>query len=327
VPDPVLVTGGTGFIGGWCVRALLEHGHDVRTTVRDPARAEVVRRSVGDVDIAVADLTDDAGWAAAVDGCAAVLHVASPLQNRPLPRDEFARAARDGTVRVLGAAIDAGVPRVVMTSAAVTARAPGSEDRVSDETTWADPDDPRLDDYRWSKVVAERAAWDLMAERGGTTELTTVLPGAVFGPVLRPDDLGSVAIVLGLLHGLPPAVPRLSLSIVDVRDVADLHVRALAAPAAAGERFVAVSEPLWMVEICSVLRERLGDRAAQVPTDLAHDEDVRRQAEGEPSMRMLVTDLGHRNLMSAEKARRVLGWTPRPAAETLVDTAESLLAG
>lgn len=323
--DPVLVTGGTGFVGGWCVRTLLERGHDVRTTVRDLARADVVRGMVdGPVDVVEADLTHDAGWAEAVDGCAAVLHVASPLQNRPIPRHEFAEAAREGTRRVLRAAVNAGVPRVVMTSAAVTARAPGSEDRVSDETTWADSDDPLLDDYRWSKVIAERAAWDVVADHP-TTALTTVLPGAVFGPVLRPDDLGSVAIVLGLLHSLPPAVARLSLSVVDVRDVADLHVRALA-PEAAGERFIAVSEPLWLSEVCAVLRERLGDRAASVPTEVADDDEVRRQAEAEPSMRMVARDLGHRNLMSAEKAKRVLGWSPRPAADTLVDTAESLLA-
>ena len=333
--ETVLVTGGGGFVAGWCVVTLLNQGYAVRATLRDLDKAPAVLGMVEAAGAPIqrlsfvgADLTRDAGWDAAMEGCAFVLHVASPLGSgqATLDRDAFVAPARDGTLRVLRAAVRAGVRRVVMTSAAATARPPLASGRASDETVWADPDDPQFDAYRRSKILAERAAWDFMRDQGGEAQFATVLPGAVFGPVLTRDQPGSVAIIQGLLSGRPRGVPRLGLAIVDVRDLADLHVRAMTAPEAAGQRFIAVGEFLWMKDVARILRERLGPRAAKVPTRELPDLVVRLLALFMPQMRMLVPVLGVRTQPDNAKARRLLGFSPRPAADTIADCAESLLA-
>lgn len=330
--ETVLVTGGTGFVGGWCIRGLLERGYAVRTTVRGLAKEASVRASVaqaqGDdrLSVVVADLTDDAGWDAAMAGCDYVLHVASPLGGGANAPDDFIAPAREGTLRVLRAATRAGVKRVVMTSAAAAARPPLNSNQVTDETVWSDPGDRKWDPYRLSKILAERAAWDFMARAGGRTTFTTVLPGAVFGPVLNRESIGSVRIILGLLHGRPPGLPRLGFWIVDVRDLADAHIAAMTAPQAAGQRFLATGDFMWMAAMADALRAGLGERGAKVPTRRLPDVLVRTLALFNPQMRMLVRDLGKRNPVTSEKARRLLGFAPRPAATTVVECAESLLA-
>jgi nucleoside-diphosphate-sugar epimerase len=327
--ETVLVTGGTGFIGGWCIVELLQRGYAARTTVRNGARQAAARAAVAvggapadRLSFAIADLTADAGWDAAVAGCDYVLHVASPLGDAS-NRNAFVAAARDGTLRVLRAAAAAGVRRVVLTSAAAAARVPKGIDRVSDETIWSDALDPRFDAYRRSKILAERAAWDFVA--GKQIALTTVLPGAVFGPVLSKEAMSSVRIIAGLLRGQPPRLAKLGFWIVDVRDLADLHIRAMTAPAADGERFLATGDFLWLAEIAELLRARLGERAAKVPTRTLPNFAVRLAALFNPSLRSLAPELGRRNAVTSEKARRVLGFAPRPAAATLVDCAESVL--
>ena len=205
----VLVTGGTGYIAGWCIVQLLERGYHVRTTVRDAAKEQRVRDAVAaakaaadHLSFALADLNRDEGWDAAIAGCEYVLHVASPLGGgTPGDRNSLIAPARDGTLRVLRAAAKAGVKRVVMTSAAAAARPPLTTRRMSDESVWSDPQDPQFDGYRVSKILAERAAWDFMEREGGTTQLTTILPGAVFGPILTAENLGSVQIIQGMLNG------------------------------------------------------------------------------------------------------------------------------
>jgi nucleoside-diphosphate-sugar epimerase len=325
----VLVTGGTGYVAGWCVVELLRRGYDVRTTVRSPARAEAVRRAVAtEVDagprlsFAVADLTADDGWKEAVDGCDHVLHVASPL-GVDNTKDLIA-PARDGTLRVLRAATAAGVERVVLTSAA-NAASPSSyrDEGVSDETLWTDPDDPTLPPYRRSKTLAERAAWDFMADHDGPTTLTTILPGAVFGPVLTSDNLGSVQIIARLLRGMP-GTPRIGFEIVDVRDLADIHIRAMTAPEAAGQRFLATGEFMWMRDMALALRAGLGDAAGKVPTRNLPNIAVRLAAIADPTLREIMPALGRRHRHSTAKALRLLGWRPRPAAETVVACARSL---
>jgi nucleoside-diphosphate-sugar epimerase len=330
--ETVLVTGGTGFIGGWCIVELLKRGYVVRTTVRNETKQASVRAAVAAggapadrLNFAIADLTADAGWNAAVADCDYVLHVASPLgDGRTTDRDAFIAAARDGTLRVLRAATMAGVKRVVMTSAAAAARVPKGIERISDETVWADAADPRFDAYRRSKILAERAAWDFMA--GKHTALTTVLPGAVFGPILNKDAMSSVRIIAGLLRGQPPRLAKLGFWIVDVRDLADLHIRAMTAPVAKGERFLATGDFLWLTEIAQVLRTRLGKQAAKVPTRTLPNFAVRLAALFIPSLRSLAPELGRRNAVTSEKARQMLGFAPRPAAATIIDCAESVLA-
>lgn len=329
----VLVTGGTGYLAGWAIAMLLQRGYRVRATLRSSAREQAVRAAVSTItdpgdrlEFALADLTDDAGWDAAVAGCDYVLHVASPLRaGNPRDPDELIIPARDGALRVLRSATAAGVGRVVMTSAA-NAASPSSyaSDGITDESLWT-PDDVSLPAYRRSKTLAERAAWDFMAGCDGPTTLATVLPGAVLGPVLSPASLGSVRIIQRLLHGRMPGVPRIGLEVVDVRDIADLHLRAMTAPGAAGERFLGTGEFVWMRDIAAVLRTSLGDAAAKVPARQLPDTAVRLAALADRSLRPIMPGLGRRNRHSTDKAKRVLGWQPRPASEAVIDCARSLI--
>ncbi|RVT96850.1 NAD-dependent epimerase/dehydratase family protein [Rhodovarius crocodyli] len=330
--DTVLVTGGTGFIASWAIVSLLRQGYAVRTTIREPGREAAVRQATGAamaepgdrLTCVVADLTRDDGWDSAMAGCRHVLHIASPLgREAPSDRDALVGPARDGTLRVLRAAVAAGVERVVMTSAAATARERGSS-AVSTEAIWADPEDPLLDPYRRSKILAERAAWDFMAGAGNRTSLTTILPGAVFGPLLPGVPVGSVWMVKSLLEGKPPRLLNLGLSVVDVRDLAEAHVAALTAPAAPGERFLCTGHFLWMPEVAAVLRQGLGARGARVPDKVLPDWLVGPLSWVVPRLRMFRHDIGQRREADNGKARAVLGFDPRPAAETLLDCARSL---
>lgn len=329
----VLVTGGSGFIAGWAIVELLRRGYAVRATLRSTAREASVRRGIesqvateGRLEFAFADLTLDDGWDAAAAGCDHVLHIASPLgRDAPEGRDALVEAALGGTLRVLKAAVAAGAERVVMTSAAATARERGSNAR-STEAIWAAPDDPLLDPYRRSKILAERAAWDFIDEARGSTGLTTILPGAVFGPILPGGEQVSVWVVRNLLEGRAPRLLNLGLSIVDVRDLAGAHVAALAAPVAPGERFLCTGHFLWMPEIAKLLRDGLGADGARVPTRMLPDWLVWPLSLAIPQLRMFRSDIGQRRDADNGKAEAVLGFAPRPPSETLLDCARSLLA-
>lgn len=329
----VLVTGGTGFIAGWAIVALLEQGYRVRATIRSPAREAAVRTAVashidpGDrLRFAVADLTRDTGWDAAVAGCDHVLHIASPLgREAPRDRDALVEPARGGALRVLKAAAAADVEHVVMTSAAATARERGSN-ATSTENVWADPEDPLLDPYRRSKILAERAAWDFIGGAMGRTSLTTILPGAVFGPLLPGTDPGSVWVIKRLLDGQPPRLLNLGLSVVDVRDLARAHVAALTAPEAPGRRFLCTGHFLWMPEIATMLRDGLGPQGAKVPVKVLPDWLVGPLSLVVPQLRLFRHDIGQRRDADNSPARAVLGFDPRPPQETLVDCARSLFA-
>ncbi|MGW4590060.1 SDR family oxidoreductase [Amycolatopsis thermoflava] len=293
---PVLATGGTGFVGTHVIARLLRDGWAVRTTVRSPDRAGEVREAVGgDPEFAVATLDSDVGWAEAVDGCAYVLHVASPFPaDDPADEDEVIRPARDGAVRVLRAARDAGVRRVVLTSSFAAVGYSGTTRGFYDETDWTDPADDNTA-YVKSKAVAERAAWDFACEGG--PELAVINPTGIFGPVLSPRLSTSTGLIKAMLEGTMPVVPRSYFGVVDVRDVADAHVRAMTAPSAAGERFLVSSGPAMSF---TQIAELLG-----VPV---------REAPGEAEVPVIRTD----------KARNVLGWEPRDQRTTIRETAESL---
>jgi len=333
----VLVTGGTGFIAGWVIIDLLRHGYYVRATLRGPASEAVVRHGVasqidpGDrLSFAIADLTKDSGWDIAVAGCDHVLHIASPLgRDAPKDRDALVEPARGGALRVLKAAVAAGVERVVMTSAAATARERGSN-AISTEAVWADAEDPLLDPYRRSKILAERAAWAFMASAGSTTggktRLTTILPGGVFGPLLPGGEPGSVWVVKSLLEGKPPRLLNLGLSIVDVRDLAAAHIAALTAPEAPGERFLCTGHFLWMSEIAEMLRVGLGPQGARVPAKVLPDGLVLPLSLFMPQLRLFRHDIGQRRDADNSKARRILAFNPRPSMDTLVDCGRSLIA-
>jgi nucleoside-diphosphate-sugar epimerase len=262
-----------------------------------------------------------------VAGCDYVLHVASPFPPaQPKDPNELIAPARDGALRVLRASLDAGVRRVVMTSsvAAVRHGRPASATEPYSESDWTEPDDARRTPYVRSKTIAERAAWDHVRAQGAESRLATVNPGAIVGPVLSEDRSFSLQVIERLLNGMP-AMPRLGFVFVDVRDVADLHIRAMTAEAAGGERFLAVDRFLWMEEVGRILRERLGPDAAKVPTRVAPNLLIRAMGLFDPSVRSIVGDLGKSTTYTAEKAKSLLGWQPRPIEESIADTAQSLL--
>jgi nucleoside-diphosphate-sugar epimerase len=327
-----LVTGGSGFLGAWCIVELLQRGYAVRTTVRDLAREAEVRAAVGSraeaddrLTVLAADLREDAGWREAAAGCEYVLHVASPFPPaQPKDPDELIVPAREGTLRVLRAALDAEAKRIVVTSsvAAVAGAAKPSGPALT-EADWTDPDKPGLTPYVRSKTIAERAAWDLVSEAGATERLAVVNPGAIVGPLLSDDPSYSLQAIERLLKGMP-GVPRIGFSFVDVRDVADLHLRAMLAPAAGGERFIAVAGFRWMAEVAEVLRRELGPAAAKVPKRGVPDLLVRAMGVFDPSVRSVVNQLGRKITYSSEKAERLLEWSPLPVEQTIVDCARSL---
>jgi len=313
----------------------LERGYEVRASVRNASREQELRamieseRGSGDgLSIVEADLNSDDGWEQAVGGCDYVLHVASPFPtSQPKDPDELIVPAREGTLRVLRAGLAAGVRRVVVTSSVAAVRnfAGPLPDRPITEEDWTDPDLPGLSPYSRSKTIAERAAWDFAREQGATERLAVVNPSAILGPVMNAHRSSSLQLVERLLAGMP-GMPRLSFSVVDVRDVAELHLLAMSSPEGAGERFLAVGPSLWISEMAKILREQMGEGVEKVPRRTFPDAFVRLAARFDPGLRSFTGDLGKQVVLSNEKARQRLGWKPRTVQETLVDCATSLIA-
>jgi len=331
----ILVTGGSGFIGSYAILQLLAAGHQVRTTVRDLRRVGDVRAMLEEggvgpgkrVSFFAADLRHDAGWAEAVTGCDYVLHMASPFPSDvPAHEDELIVPAREGTLRVLRAARDAGVKRVVLTSSfAAIGYGQPPQQAPFDETHWTDPT-ADVAAYVKSKTLAERAAWEFLAKDGGGLELSVVNPVGVLGPVLGPDFSSSILLVKRMMDGGMPGCPRLYFGLVDVRDVADLHIRAMTDPAAKGERFLAVAgDFMSLLDIAAVLRRRIGRAAKRVPTKELPNWMVRLAAIRSPAVKSILPELGKKKNGTGEKARRMLGWSPRSNEECIVATAESLV--
>jgi nucleoside-diphosphate-sugar epimerase len=332
----VLVTGGSGFIGSHAILQLLAAGHRIRTTLRSLKREADVRAmlKVGGsapderLSFTAADLGNDAGWPEAVAGCDYVLHIASPFPpGVPKHEDELIVPARDGALRVLRAARDAGVKRVVLTSSyAAVGYGHKPQKAPFDETDWTDLNGEGLTAYVKSKTIAERAAWDFIAKEGGGLELSVVNPVGVFGPVLGPDYSTSILLVQRLMDGAMPGVPKLYFGAVDVRDVADLHIRAMTDAAAKGERFLAVAgDFLSMLDIAKILKARMGAAAKRVPTRQLPNWLVRVAALRDPAIKLILPELGKARNATNEKARRLLGWAPRSNEEAIVATAESLV--
>jgi dihydroflavonol-4-reductase len=332
----VLVTGGSGFLGAHCILELLKQGYRVRTTVRSRTReADVLAMlKVGGAEpgdalsFTVADLMADIGWPEAMAGCAYVLHVASPFPpGVPKHEDELIVPAREGALRVLRAARDAGIRRVVLTSsfAAIGYGKMPPGGRPFTEENWTDPAG-KVSAYVKSKTLAERAAWDFIASDGGALELAAVNPVGIFGPVLGPDHSTSTLFIQRLMNGALPGLPRLSFGVVDVRDVADLHLRAMTNPAAKGERFLAVAGDFMTVrQMAETLTARLGEAAARVSTRALPDWLVRLVGLFSAEAAQVVPELGKAKNATSEKAVGMLGWKPRSREDALVATGESLI--
>ena len=312
--NPVLVTGGSGYVGTTLLAALLRDGRQVRTTVRamqseSELRAAVRRGHADDsgLEIVEAELMSDAGWAAAMAGCDEVHHVASPMIHSEDP-DEVIPPALEGTLRVLRAARDARARRVVLTSSFAAigyTPKPGAE---YSEDDWTDPDTPGLPPYPRSKTIAERAAWEFMEQEGGEMELVVVNPTFILGPTLTSRAGSSIQIIKAMLDGKVPVVRKQRFGVADVRDVADLHIRAMASPEAAGKRYLCLADgpTISWLQVAQILRQRLGPLAELVPTE---------EAPGDEPPELIIHN---------DRARQELGWEPRPIEATIVETAECL---
>ena len=318
--ETVLVTGGTGFVGSHCVLQLLQKGYNVKTTLRSLSRKnEVIERlktagitSIDNLEFIETDLTNDANWNEAVKGCKFVLHVASPIHST-LPKDEneMIRPAVDGTLRVLKAARDAGVKRVVVTSnfgaIGYSHKDPNTE--ITEEE-WTDPNE-KMTSYNKSKVLAERAAWDFISKEGGNLELSVINPVFILGPSLGPDLPSSFGVLNHLLDGSMKAVPNIPFNIIDVRDVADLHIRAMTNPNAKGQRFIALAGgKMAMPEIALLLKNKMPGIAKAIPTKTLPNWVIYLAALFNKQAKLVAPMLKIIRNTSSAKARKVLGWTP-----------------
>lgn len=326
----VLVTGGSGYIAGFLIRQLIAEGWTVRTTIRNLAREAEVRGWL-DVDDSklsffAADLMSDDGWAEAMAGCSHVAHVASPLPSHaPKHEDELIVPAREGALRAVRFAHAAGIRRVVMTSS-VAAISYGQKHKTRfTEADWTDVTSPDAYPYVKSKTIAERAARDWVAANAPEMEFCTVNPALVLGPLLAPDFSTSLEAVKKLLEGSMPGLPNIGFGVVDVRDIADMHVKCLTAPGMKGERFIASGPFMWLTEVAAVLKAGLGSQARKVPTRRLPSWLVRIFARFDPVVGQIVGELDNVREQDASHAREVLGWTPRPARESILDTARSLI--
>ncbi|PNH37773.1 hypothetical protein VD0004_g9026 [Verticillium dahliae] len=343
----VLVTGGPGFIALHVIHKLLEKNYRVRTTVRSLKRSDDVRaaiRSAGVPDVQVnaiefteVDLLGEGGWDVACAGVDYVLHVASPFPaDEPKDENDLIKPAREGTLRALRAAKEAGtVKRVVVTSSTASimyGHGPRSKDDPFTEKDWTELENPKshVGAYPKSKTLAERAAWDWVANEGkGSLELTTVNPTLVYGPSLGKGVNTSLEIPRRLLSGELPAIPNLNLGVVDVRDVADLHVLALESPQAAGQRYIAISDEqiVSMKQMAADLKQGLpAEDSKKVPSLVAPNILLKLASFFDKAIATVVPQLGVEPPLSNAKAREELGWRPRSATEALIASAKSLKA-
>ncbi len=332
---PILLTGASGFIAMHTTVHLLRQGYRVRGTLRSLAKEaqlrEVIARHVdpGDrLEFAVADLDQDNGWAEAAAGCDFVLHLASPFPTgEPADPEELIRPAVDGTLRVLRAALVAGVRRVVfLSSTAAVSIGHFHQIQRFDESHWSNLAAP-IGAYSKSKTLAEQAAWDFVQspENGGRLELVSLNPPYVYGPPLDDHAFTSGDAVLAYLRGAYPGAPHIKLAFVDVRDLAAMFEAALLTPAAAGQRFLCTGETPWLAGITAILHRQFASRGYRVPTRELPNWLVKLVARFDKRVRGTVPYLDWDYTYDSSRARAVLGWNPRPPEDTLRDMGEAMI--
>jgi len=330
----ILVTGGTGYIGGELIDQLLAAGKTIHTTVRNVAKSEPRLRErwadAGDrLKVFQADLENDEGWAEACAGCDAIAHVASPLPLQvPKDPDELVVPARAGALRALKFGHEAGVKRFVLTSsAAAIAYGHAVPKPLYTEADWTNLDNPKVPPYHRSKTVAERAARDWVAANAPEMVFCSVNPVAVLGPVASDDFSTSIALVERLLTGAIPAIPDIGFGIVDVRDVAKAHALALDAPdeTVRDGRFAVSDKFVWLKDVAQVLRERTPQYAGKVPSRAMPSFIVRLLAPFNSDLAQLRTELGRLRDVSGDHASKVLGLDYISAEDSIEATAHSLV--
>ncbi|WP_316848028.1 aldehyde reductase [Pedobacter psychrodurus] len=329
----VLVTGGTGFVGIHCILQLLEKGYRVRTTVRSLSRKDEVTEmlkngginSFEKLSFIETDLSNDNNWDKAAENCDYILHVASPISlSLPKTEDETIKPAIEGTLRVLNAAKKAGVKRVVITSSFAAVGYSHKDGSFITEKDWTNPDDKHLSAYLKSKVLAERAAWDFIKTQGEGLELAVINPMAIFGPLLSHKLSSGHDLLNRMFDGSMKAIPQITLGIVDVRDVADLHIRAMTDKNAGGHRFLALSGgTLSLPEIALLIKEKMGIK--NIVTRVAPNWLIRLIALYNPGARNIVPQLGRIKNASNEKARTILNWKPRSNEEAVTSAITSMI--
>ncbi|USW58700.1 Putative NAD-dependent epimerase/dehydratase, NAD(P)-binding domain superfamily [Septoria linicola] len=342
--DTILITGGTGFVGSHCILQAIQAGFTVQTTIRSLQRVDDVRQSlrnggateaqIKNVKFYEADLTKDDGWEQACTGCGYVLHVASPFPaSAPKDENELIVPAREGTLRALRAAKKVGtVKRIVLTSSVAAVvygqdmKPPG---QPFTEEDWTKLDNPKIPvaPYQKSKTIAERAAWDFIEKEGNGMELVVVNPVGIFGPVLSSDVATSLELPMMLLNGKLPGIPNFAVNVVDVRDVADLHLRAMRDPKAAGQRFIATSDDKTVTvrDVVNILKENLpAAETKKLPTRGLPDFLIKFAAIFDGTVALIAPELGKLKAISNAKAKEVLGWQPRSTTEAMLESAASL---
>lgn len=331
----ILVTGASGFVGKWCVVKLLEKGYHVRGTVRSDAKGDLVTKTVSALvgaeatsrlDLIKADILADAGWPAAMAGVNAVMHVATIIRgDEPKDPEIVIRPAVEGTERVLRMAHQAGIKRFILTSSIATVgygHGQTSGRKVYDETYFT-----KLESMRWTwaycvgKTKAERAAWDYATANG--MELTTIHPGAIIGPALDEDASISVGMVSGLLDNSTPALPSNGFSIIDVRDVADMHVAALTHPESIGQRYLATAEYMPFPKVAAVVQELYPDR--KIVQRTVPDWLIRIVAMFGGPARQIINDIGNEKVFDGRKGETMMGHPYIGARQSIKDTAESVI--
>jgi nucleoside-diphosphate-sugar epimerase len=328
--NKVLVTGGSGFVAGWTIRKLLEKGYGVKTTVRSEGKGEIVKSmlqhiniDVGSFSYIIANLGNEKGWDEAMEGIDYVLHIASPLGGENHNDPKLIETAKNGAINVINAAIKAKIRKVVMTSSGAANYPEKSDTNQNvDETLWTDLNNKFITNYMRSKIHAERTAWDLV-EKQSATQLATVLPGAIMGPFMDKRNGSTDQIFQMLLKGTPS--PKVVYPVVDVRDLADLHILAMESPKANGQRFIAESEEMTMLQMAKILRDNMGEYGKKVSTTMIPDFIVNIGAKFNPAMKVLLTMINVKNHHTNKKARALLNWNPRPAKDTVIDTANYLI--